>query len=122
MFGTFARFAPTEARDGRLLLRPPGAGLLDDSPSVDVDDGLRAAAARDRALRRADRHRRMGGAGKRAALALPGSGDTQRMVIRTVGLVAFWGLFLGAYLGICAVMSWVASGRLRRSRSRAASP
>ena len=33
------------------------------------------------------------------------------MVIRTVGLVAFWGLFLGAYLGICAVMSWVASGR-----------
>ena len=32
VFGTFARFAPTEARDGRLLLRPPGAGLLDDRP------------------------------------------------------------------------------------------
>jgi hypothetical protein len=32
VFGTFARFAPTEAGDGRLLLRPPGAGLLDDRP------------------------------------------------------------------------------------------
>ena len=34
---------------------------------LDVDDGVRAAAARHRALRRPDRHGRMGGAGKRAA-------------------------------------------------------
>ena len=48
------------------------------SPGVDVDDGLRAAAAGDRALRRADRHRRMGGAGKRAALPPAGSGRNER--------------------------------------------
>ena len=53
---------------------------------------------------------------------LPGSGETSGMVIKTVGLVAFWGLFLGAYLGICAVMSWVASGRPAPLESRAASP
>ena len=35
------------------------------------------------------------------------------MLIKSVGLVAFWLLFLGAYLGICAVMSRVASGRPR---------
>ncbi len=34
-------------------------------------------------------------------------------VLRSAGLVAMWLLFLGAYLGICAVMSWVASGRPR---------
>jgi hypothetical protein len=42
---------------------------------------------------------------------LPGSGETRTMAIKTIGLAAFWGLFLGAYLGICAVMSWLASGR-----------
>jgi hypothetical protein len=42
---------------------------------------------------------------------MPGSGETSGMVIRTVGLVAFWGLFFSAYLGICAVMSRLASGR-----------
>src|SRR5581483_1630841 len=30
VFGTFAHFAPTAAEDGRLLLRPFGAGLLED--------------------------------------------------------------------------------------------
>ena len=35
VFGTFARFAPIEMRTGRrrgLLLRPSGAGLLDEQP------------------------------------------------------------------------------------------
>ena len=32
VFGTFARFAPTEATGGRLLLRPFGRGLLDGGP------------------------------------------------------------------------------------------
>ena len=44
---------------------------------------------------------------------LPGLGEHGAMAIRSVGLVAFWLLFLGAYLGICAVMSRVASGRPR---------
>jgi hypothetical protein len=33
------------------------------------------------------------------------------MVLKTAGLIGLWLLFLGAYLGISAVMSWVASGR-----------
>ena len=42
-------------------------------PRDDVDDGIHPAAARHRALRRADRHRRMGPAGRRAARqSLPG--------------------------------------------------
>ena len=32
VFGTLARFAPTEASNGRLLLRPHGRGLLDSRP------------------------------------------------------------------------------------------
>ena len=44
------------------------------------------------------------------------------MAVRTAGLVAFWLMFLGAYLGICAVMSAWRRQSPRRSRSRAASP
>ena len=39
------------------------------APGVDLDDGLRAAAAGDRALRRRDRHRRNGAARRRARRA-----------------------------------------------------
>ena len=42
---------------------------------------------------------------------LPGLGELGAMLIKSVGLVAFWLLFLGAFIGICAVMSRVASGR-----------
>ncbi|NJO35016.1 MAG: hypothetical protein HC869_19765 [Rhodospirillales bacterium] len=51
---------------------------------------------------------------------LPGLDETSGMVIKTVGLIAFWGLFLGAYLGICAVMSWVRPAAPRRLRPAAA--
>ncbi len=111
VFGTFARFAPTEARDGRLLLRPPGAGLLDDRP---VSTSMMAFVL---LLLATVLYDGLIGTGEWAELEgalrsrLPGSGETSGMVIKTVGLAAFWGLFLGAYLGICAVMSWVASGR-----------
>ncbi len=112
VFGTFARFAPTEARDGRLLLRPPGAGLLDDRP---VSTSMMAFVL---LLLATVLYDGLIGTGEWAELEgalqsrLPGSGETSGMVIKTIGLAAFWGLFLGAYLGICAVMSWVASGRL----------
>ena len=111
VFGTFARFAPTEAKDGRLLLRQPGAGLLDDRP---VPTSMMAFVL---LLLATVLYDGLIGTGEWAELEsalrsrLPGADETSGMVIRTVGLVAFWGLFLGAYLGICAVMSWVASGR-----------
>ena len=46
--------------------------------SVDLDDGVRAAPARNRALRRADRHRRMGAAGRGAD---PNAGRPGRGVV-----------------------------------------
>jgi hypothetical protein len=111
VFGTFARFAPTEARDGRLLLRPPGGGLLDDRP---VSTSMMAFVL---LLLATVLYDGLIGTGEWAELEgalqsrIPGSGETSGMMIRTVGLVAFWGLFLGAYLGTCAVMSRVASDR-----------
>jgi hypothetical protein len=111
VFGTFARLAPTEARDGRLLLRPPGAGLLDDRP---VSPSMMAFVL---LLLATVLYDGLIGTGEWGELErwlrsrLPGSGETTTMAIKTVGLVTFWFLFLGAYLGICAVMSRVASGR-----------
>ncbi len=110
VFSTFARFAPIEATGGRLLLRPYGRGLLEGGPvstsmmafvllllATILYDGLIGTgewALLEGALRR----------------HLPGLGEHGPMLLKSVGLVAFWLLFLGAYIGISAVMSWVASG------------
>jgi hypothetical protein len=110
VFGTFARFAPTEARDGRLLVRPFGSGLLESRPvtasmmafillllATVLYDGLIGTgewALFEGALRE----------------RMPSFTGT---ALRSAGLLAMWLLFLGAYLGICAAMSWVASGNPR---------
>jgi hypothetical protein len=105
VFGLFARCAPTEFRvpPPRLLLRPFGAGLLDRQPVSTslmafvllllagvLYDGLSATPAwlaLESALRA-----RLSGLANAAIL------------IRTVGLVGFWLLFLAAYLAVCAAM------------------
>jgi hypothetical protein len=110
MFSTFARFAPTEARDGRLLLRPLGAGLFDDRPVATsmaafillllasvLYDGL-IGTGEWRAFEGSIRDR------------WPGLSE---FGIRSAGLPAFWLVFVSAYLGICAIMSWMASGEPR---------
>jgi hypothetical protein len=110
-FGLFARLAPTEWRDARLYLRPPGAGFLDASPlstsktafvllmlACVLFDGLIGTpewANLESALR----------------AAMPGAGDMAPLIIRTAGLMAFWLIFLSAFLGISAVMSTMASRR-----------
>ena len=116
-FGVFARFAPTEAsaRDFsgacRLTLRPFGAGLLANEPAsapmvafvllvlaTVLYDGLLTTpewAELERAL----------------VGLLPGAGEFAAILVRTAGLVAFWGLFLGAYVAVGAVMSLVAGSR-----------
>jgi hypothetical protein len=105
VFGLFARCAPTEFRapPPRLLLRPFGAGLLDQRPvsaslmafvllllaSV-LYDGLSATPAwlqLESVLR-----------AKLSGLA------NAAILIRTIGLVGFWFLFLAAYLAVCAAM------------------
>jgi hypothetical protein len=108
VFGTLARFAPLGLSGDRLLLRPFGAGLIDSRPvstsmvafvllllATVLYDGLIGTG--EWALLESAVHAR-----------LP---DVGSLVIKTAGLVAFWLVFLGAYLGICAVMSLIASGR-----------
>src|SRR3984893_6261642 len=115
-FGLFARFAPTEPlirkQSGArgLALRPFGAGLLASTPasasmvalvllvlSSVLYDGLLTtpewAAAEQQLIE-----------------LMPGLGEPGSGIVRTIGLVAFWAVFLAAYLAVSAVMS-VAAGR-----------
>src|SRR5712691_8914546 len=116
-FGVFARFAPTEAsvRDASgacgLALRPFGAGLLANEPAsasmvafvllvlaTVLYDGLLTTpewAELERAL----------------VGVLPGADELAAILVRTAGLVGFWGLFLGAYVAVSAVTSLVAGSR-----------
>ncbi len=109
VFGTFARFAPTQTKVQpqvrQLLLRPFGAGLLDDEPvstsmmafvllllSTVLYDGLIGTSTWSNLE-----------SWLRATLPRLGAHDS--VAIKTVGLVGFWLLFLGAYLAICAIMA-----------------
>jgi hypothetical protein len=110
-FALLARLAPTEAVRDRLYLRPFGAGLRQD-PSLPISkvgfvllmlssvlyDGLLATPQ---------------WANFEALLAgeLPELGAAAPIVIRTLGLIGLWLLFVGAFLGIGAVMSAVAAHR-----------
>jgi hypothetical protein len=108
VFATFGRFAPLEAKDGGLFLRPFGTGLIESRPvspsMVAFVLMLLACVLYDGLI----------GTGEWALLETalraqsPAIGD---IAVRTVGLVVFWLLFLGAYVGICAVMSLVAAGK-----------
>jgi len=122
VFGTFARFAPIQAKVQpqvrKLLLRPFGAGLLDDEPvstsmmafvllllSTVLYDGLIGTSTWSnlKSWLRA---------------TLPGLGAHDSVAIKTAGLVGFWLLFLGAYLAICAIMAaLVARSPLELARS-----
>jgi hypothetical protein len=111
VFGTFARFAPTEAQGDRLLLRRFGAGLLEAPPlSISMTAFvllLLATVLYDGLI----------GTGEWGMLEdalrplVPLGEDAASMAIKTVGLGAIWLIFLGAYLGICALMSRLGGGR-----------
>jgi len=113
-FGVFARFAPTEpstrdlSGEHGLALRPFGAGLLANEPastsmvafvllvlSSVLYDGLLSTPEW------AEVERQLLG-------VLPSLGEVGSVIVRTIGLVAFWGLFFGAYVAVSAVMSIVA--------------
>jgi hypothetical protein len=115
-FGLFARFAPTEPlvrdRSGTpgFALRPFGAGLLANAPasasmvafillvlSSVLYDGLLTTPEWAEAERQ-------------LIDLMPALGELGSVIIRTIGLVAFWVMFLAAYLAVSAVMS-VAAGR-----------
>lgn len=111
VFGTFARFAPLEVRPRERVcaLRPFGAGLLKGGPasvsmtafvllllSTVLYDGLLSTPEWV--------------AAENAAVALLGGGEVASIAVRTLGLIGFWFIFLGAFLAAAAVMSRVAGG------------
>ena len=115
VFGTFARFAPTEARTGpreqQLLLRPFGAGLLDSrsaSPSTTAFVLLLLATVLYDGLLNTPEWSSL----ESAVVGLVRDpAELELIAIRSVGLVAFWLLFLGVYIAVSAIMSAAASGR-----------
>jgi hypothetical protein len=118
VFGTFARFAPTEARTGprpELILRPFGAGLLDGrsaSSSMTAFVLLLLSTVLYDGLLNTPEWTIL----ENAFGALLGSpGGFKLIAVRSAGLVAFWLLFLGAYTLIAAMMS-AASGGIRSPR------
>jgi hypothetical protein len=113
VFGTFARFAPIAIRTGSqrgMWLRPYGAGLLEEravsTSMMAFVLLLLAIVLYDGALGTPE----WGRLESAIAAHVSGLGDFRLMAIRTAGLVAFWLLFFGAYVGISAVMSAVAAG------------
>jgi hypothetical protein len=114
-FGLFARFAPTEPSERGLALRPFGAGLLDNAPASPsmvafvllvlasvLYDGLLTTPEWAEA--------------ERWIIALmPGLSP---VIVRTIGLLAFWAVFLAAFLGVSAAMSRVAGQRSPRDMAQ----
>jgi hypothetical protein len=115
VFGTFARFAPLDIRTGAqsgVWLRPYGAGLLDSSVvSTSIMAFvllLLATVLYDGALGTPE----WGQLEAAIASSLQALGDFKFMTIRTAGLLAFWLVFFGAYVGVSGVMRALAPGRL----------
>jgi hypothetical protein len=111
-FGLFARFAPTEpAADGRgLVLRPFGAGLLADEPASTSMVGFILLVLSSVLFDGLLTTPQWGEFDHAAVALLPQLGDWGPLVVRTIGLVAFWLLFLASYLAISRCMSLVAGG------------
>lgn len=127
VFGTFARFAPTEVvvadpvsgRRSSWTLQPFAAGLVGEAASPSMAafvllllstvlyDGLLGTpewAALERLL----------------SEPFAGFGEPAALAVRTVCLIAFWLLFLGTYRLVSALMSW-ATGGIRSPREIAQS-
>jgi hypothetical protein len=115
VFGTFARFAPIEIRTGpdrQMWLRPFGAGLIEGgAASISMMAFvllLLATVLYDGAVSTPEWDK-LEGAIAAHVFAL---GDFKLVAIRTTGLLAFWLVFCGAYVGVSAIMSAVTERRL----------
>jgi hypothetical protein len=111
VFGTFARFAPTEIsrRQSVCALCPFGAGLLIDRPasqsmtafvllllSTVLYDGLLGTP--------------QWAAAEGATADLLGGSEAAALAVRSIGLVGFWLCFLCVFIAVAAVMSRLADG------------
>ncbi len=115
VFGTFARFAPIELRTGAqraLRLRPFGAGVIDagavSTSMMAFVLVLLASVLFDGALGTPE----WGMLERALAAYLPGPGDLKLTLLRSAGLVAFWLVLLGAYIGTAALMSIAVAGQV----------
>ena len=115
VFGILARFAPVQpAQQGsRWTLRSPGGGLID---AESVSTSMMAlvllilsSVLYDGALGTPE----WSGVENALAAHLPGWGDVAFLLIRTLGLVAFWLVFFGAYVAVSFAMGLAVKGRLR---------
>ena len=115
VFGTFARFAPIEIRTSphrQMWLRPFGAGLIEGGAASTSMMAfvllLLATVLYDGALGTPEWGKLEG-----AIIAhVSALGGFKLVAIRTAGLVAFWLVFCGAYVGVSAIMSAVTQQRL----------
>jgi hypothetical protein len=115
VFGTFARFAPLDLRVGpqrTLSLRPFGVGLIEGAAASTSMMAfvllLLSTVLYDGALGTPE----WGRLESALAIHLGVLGEYKLMAIRTAGLIVFWLLFFGAYVGVSALMSAVTAGRL----------
>ena len=127
-FGLFARLALTEpsvrkqSGVGGLALRPFAAGLLASTPasasmvafvllvlSSVLYDGLLTTPEWTRAE-------------QQLVGLMPGLGELASVVVRTIGIVAFWAAFLAAYLAVSTIMSAAAGHRSPRDIAAIISP
>ena len=111
VFGTLSRLAPTDIsrREGVCALRPFGAGLLIDQPASASMTGfvllLLSSVLYDGLLGTPE-----WATAEAAAVDLLSRSAGAAMAIRSIGLVGFWLLFLGAFTGVAGVMSRFAGG------------
>jgi len=116
VFGTFARFAPTQGVDGHLLLRPFGAGLTRDAV---VSVSMMAFVLLLLSTVLYDGFIGTGEWELLESAVLAQFPAIAAAGVRTIGLVAFWCLFLGAYLVICNAMSRIGGAPATLEVSRA---
>jgi hypothetical protein len=118
VFSMIARLAPTEIKIGdrasgrpaSWTLRPFGAGLVGEaaSPSMTAFVLLLLSTVLYDGLLTTPEWT----AFEHALLApLAGLGEAGAMLARSLSLIAFWLLFLGAYRIACGLMSWAVAGR-----------
>jgi len=110
VFGILARFAPTELRRAdpgkpMLALRPFAVGLLDAQPSSVSQTALVLLILSSVIFDGLIGSPEWSDVESGLAAAMPSVGDLGTIVVRTVGLIATWAVFFGAYLSVCAIVS-----------------
>jgi hypothetical protein len=115
VFGILARFAPLQPteQNARWTLRAPGAGLIDAAGASTSMMALvlliLSSVLYDGALGTPE----WSTVENALATHLPGWGDAAFLLIRTIGLAAFWLVFFGAYLAVSFAMRVAVNGQLQ---------